>query len=420
MNGPLAGARRPMVDAFAAFAAMASVLLFSSGALQYAFDTQLTTVAPTFFILAFVAIAACLFLSQPGPPDIMGRVIVGWCAGYLMLSIAGIFLSADVDNALGVFRQRVLAVMFVLAMRTICGSAAGYRFSQRATVVVLVTSVALNVYEWYSPLSFSPVYGRAAGLYENPNISGGAIAMTMIVALVAVPRVWRELLVLVAGIGVVLTVSRGALLALAASLLLMFVRGNISRRRLGLAVVAASLLVAAGGVPAWTDNDVILKQTDLLDRLTYGGSLADPNTGSRLSLAESGLRQFADSPWVGAGLGATDWQHALGTHNIYVMHLAEHGMLGLGIVPLLLGILLYRAWTVREDRVALPLAVFLAVWGLFSHNVLDEFHTLLIIAIALAPYGVVARAADSRALTAEGTVTSRLPVNRAFGVVGAQ
>jgi O-antigen ligase len=116
------------------------------------------------------------------------------------------------------------------------------------------------------------------------------------------------------------------------------------------------------------------------------GSPSDSNSDSRLALATAGLQSFAASPLLGSGLGAStnDWPMQEGSHNLYVTHLAEHGILGGLLFPALLLLLAHRARSSNAPGGAIALVVFLGLWGLFSHNVLDEFHSLLAIGLGLA------------------------------------
>jgi hypothetical protein len=59
---------------------------------------------------------------------------------------------------------------------------------------------------------------------------------------------------------------------------------------------------------------------------------------------------------------------------------AEHGILGLLLVPSLLVVLAVPG--LRRPSVELVAGVaFLAVWGFFTHNMLDEWYSLIAIAL---------------------------------------
>jgi O-Antigen ligase len=371
--------------------ACTAVLLFFSGLAQFAFLSGIVASPPTYFIVPFLIAGAVIAIWRTPVKDQMGWALVAWAALYILISVLGVLQSNDPQRSNDMLRHRMLCVAFLFAMRALCGSRAGFIWSLRAVAAVEIASIGLNVYEWFTPLAFSSVYGRAAGLYQNPNISGGALVLGMLAGLAAVPRKWRELYVLAAVVGVVLTVSRGALLGMLVAGVCLLLGGEVSRRRL-LLVFAAACLVIAAGVQHWRSSgaiELLDNEPELFSRLSVGGSVGEENTESRLSFAAAGLRQFISHPVTGAGLGATDWEQGIGTHNIYVMHLAEHGVLGALIVPGLLLLLVNRAWTLRRQPLLFACAAFVACWGFFSHNVLDEFHHLLIFSLILAPHRVV-------------------------------
>jgi hypothetical protein len=379
--------------------AVVAVLFFFSGLVQYAFSTKLVSAPPTYFILPFLGTAAAVAMLRKPVQDSMGLALLIWAGIYIVISTVGVFIATDPERAGDLLRHRLLAVGFLFAMRALCGSAAGFTWSLRAVALVEIVSIGLNVYEWFSPMSFSLVYGRGAGLYQNPNISGGAIVLGMLIGLAAVPRKLREAFILAALGGVLLTVSRGALIGFVLALgCLVYFGRSVSRSRLAVAALVA--VVAAAGLQDWFTgglDNVLSSQPELFRRLTIDGSVGEENTESRLTLAANGLTHFLAHPVAGAGLGATDWVAGAGTHNIYAMHLAEHGVFGLLFVPGLLLLLGLRAWSLRCEPVLVAAVVFIASWGFFSHNVLDEFHHLLIFALLLAPHSVVAQAWGSAA-----------------------
>jgi O-antigen ligase len=97
------------------------------------------------------------------------------------------------------------------------------------------------------------------------------------------------------------------------------------------------------------------------------------------------LDLFGERPLTGFGTGATvEWNEPESTHNTYVRHLAEYGILGALLMPavLLLAWLRHRQLASRRYRAAAgAFVVFVALWGLFSHNVADD--TFVLIGLAL-------------------------------------
>jgi hypothetical protein len=335
-----------------------------------------------------VTLVAVLLALWTGPSIVDWKLLI-WCGAYLVVSMVGLMIATSPDEAFPILQRRLLSVAFLIAVRTVAGTSAGYSSAVRAIAATEVLGVALNVYEWFVPLSFSFSYGRAAGLYVNPNISAGALVAGMVLGVNAVPSRWREAYVMLAGLGVLLTFSRGGMVGWTAAVAILAAIRTLRRVRLMsiFGLCAVGLWGASVQLP-WLGNaldELLSNRPELAQRIGVQGS-QDLNTESRLLLAGSALQRFAGNPIAGSGLGATteDWHLSDGTHNVYVTHLAEHGLLGSFLFPGLLWLIYTRA---REStsRTTVALVVFLGIWGMFSHNLLDEFQLLVAIGVALAP-----------------------------------
>ena len=131
------------------------------------------------------------------------------------------------------------------------------------------------------------------------------------------------------------------------------------------------------------------------------------------------LEMFGERPFAGHGTGATViWNEPESTHNIYARQLAEYGLFGAWLAPLLL-VLGLRAVMSSEHQdgdagdepirraVGFAFMLFVALWGLFSHNVLDDPFVLIGLAlIAAVPSRGIARAPDNALRAVAPTVSS--------------
>jgi hypothetical protein len=99
-------------------------------------------------------------------------------------------------------------------------------------------------------------------------------------------------------------------------------------------------------------------------------------------VAEAAWQQFARRPFAGYGTGSAREIEGfeIGTHNIYLANLVDHGIVGLFIVPTLILAALWGANRKTFDVVG-PFVLFLAMWGLFTHNLLEERYILLAVAL---------------------------------------
>ncbi len=219
------------------------------------------------------------------------------------------------------------------------------------------------------------------------------------------------------GAGILMSWSRGAWIALTAS---MVVVAGLRSRRSTAAILAAGLLLVLLTTLAgtgWLPNSVVSRISNLGSTLV-GSDLAqteitDANFSvlERLAHWQAGIRMFEDHPWLGVGIGnfgvtytayaPPHWYEPLGhAHNIFINFLAETGALGLGafgVFWLAIGWLTGRQ-AIRGNSYQRALALgILGTWVYLSiHSIFDNLfvqHIQLQLALLLA------------ALTAENTQT---------------
>ena len=83
------------------------------------------------------------------------------------------------------------------------------------------------------------------------------------------------------------------------------------------------------------------------------------------------------NPYLGYGLAFThEWDFRVGTHNMYLMHLIEGGVIGLALY---LGLIIWMI--ISRQGIARLMAVNLAIYSLFSHNILDSPGRVFFIAL---------------------------------------
>jgi len=273
------------------------------------------------------------------------------------------------------FRQfglRVNAIGFLLCCAMIFDDPDALQITKRAVVVATLAGVALNIYDFMFPGTFSNIPGRAAGLYVQPNTSGIALVFGCLIGLSAIRRGWwQEAFVLVSSIGVLVTFSRESILAFGCIVLGGIVAGRLSLRRLAVTGgVGVALFVALN-----MGNNLLsekIASSENWSRLTS----EDGSARNRAHLAKRTLDAFEEAPLLGQGFGTTRyWGDDLPSHNYYLDLLADHGIIGIFLIPALLLSVGRRSW----DFYAFA-AVFL-LWSLFSFQVLDDASSLICLAI---------------------------------------
>jgi O-antigen ligase len=176
---------------------------------------------------------------------------------------------------------------------------------------------------------------------------------------------------------VLVTFSRESILAFGCVVL-----GETLARRLSL-----SRLAVAGGVGialfiAFNMGKNLLSENtasaENWARLT-SQFLSDNSATDRVERAEKTLGAFEEAPLLGQGFGTTSFGgDMLPSHNYYLSLLADHGIIGIFLIPALLLSIRRRSWDFYTFA-----AVFL-LWCFFSHNVLDDVAGLISLAIEAA------------------------------------
>ena len=356
--------------------------LFSNLAL-FLMNSQLIPFTVTHLTLALAVASMPLVLALPEVRTWPWPLML-WSLGFLILSTVFVVGTTTYLNELDHFRDRVFGVFFLFSMLVIFADPRVHRFSAGAIACVLVFSIALNGFEVFNPGTFSMSEGRSAGLYENPNQSGAALILAMIVALEVVGPKYRVPLALATGLGVLVTLSRSAIVAWFVVTVLSFgLRGQL--KGLVRYVVVLGVVLGIAVVAIKPDVVGILMDSGTLNRNTTSRAtmeVGSESDGSRYVAATEALDVIAEHPFLGRGTGASTEPpfDQVGPHNIYLALMVDHGILGLLILPMFI-----RALTREAPRplkpVTIPLAFFLAYWGLFSHNVLDERYFLVVVAL---------------------------------------
>jgi hypothetical protein len=340
-------------------------------------------------------------------------LLIGWSSASASIAMAAFLWSSGSDVALQEVRTRVMTAILLVALAVLLHDRRSLQVARVAVLVSMLVAVAMNVWEVTHPMTFSMALGRSAGFYQNPNISGAAIIAGMLLALPVVPRRFRELLVLVAGAGILVTLSRGALLCWFISVvLLVFFRGVGGSR---LAAVSAITVIAGTSLVATLLSSGHLQyigggaEQFVRRRLSIGSSEqfnADVSASSRSHLAMRALEMFGERPVTGHGTGSTvEWREPESTHNIYARQMAEYGLLGAWLAPGLLLLAWRNAHRVKRkderhdvtEATSKVLVIFVACWGLFSHNVLDDVFVLVSIAMIVSAASVRTLQANHRA-----------------------
>lgn len=270
------------------------------------------------------AAATMLILASVFPPMVSGRLdlIPG-----IVVVIGGTYLTGRVAQpSWGLIRNTALAIgagHSLVAMLSLFPAAA-----------VLIPSLPNQVVTW-----------RADGLYANPNTLGSMLAMTIALSLwLGFPRRLVPLL-LICGVGLLLTGSRAAVIGLVVALAVV----ALKRRRgtlVGVTLLGIATLTALVAIP-------VPGTLDRFDPLNYG---TDPGLLDRFSSWQRAILLFQFSPIFGHGV----LPPYLVVDMMYLGWLVTGGLFGAALWLLAAGLL---ASSVR----ALPVFAVVLVAGFLSN-----------------------------------------------------
>ncbi len=319
---------------------------------------------------------------------------------FLALVLLSLMFSGDVAASVGKTLRYVLFVVFFFLLVQLA--------ADRTMVLRVVKTFVLSMAPAavYATVLAAQAEGAfAAGPIENPNDFGFLLLTTLPLAVYLAfeerPRALWSACVLVLFVGMLATVSRGALAGMAGMLVWAVATRRVPVRWLLAAAAVAGAVVLVGTVLA----SPVIEQ-----RLDAKGNVAEENAASRLSFWSAAVYMSADHPLTGVGPGRFGeegvetyiWGTTQGlgdpvTHSTYLEILAENGVPALAaFVAMLAGTgvalgRLRRRCEEVEDRACSRLAgalqaslVAAAVAGLFlSGAVIISFWLVTGLAAAL-------------------------------------
>ena len=281
---------------------------------------------------------------------------------------------------------------------------------------------------------------RAAGPIGDPNRYAQILIVLLPMALLRFRAEQRRALKLLAGLaallilgGIVLTYSRGALLALAFLALAMAALRYIRWRDLLVAPAVAIVLALIAGPRMLARMDTITTVPGLLENSGSGPVEADGAIRGRLTEMLAAYKVFRDYPILGVGPGlyarlySVDYMDntfkAIGgvrrAHDLYVEWAAETGTLGIIVFLVIVGVVSHRLWRARRfwlrthppsadlaTSFLLCLMAYLTT-ALFLHLSYQRYYWLLL-ALAGATAQILRSPAELRATTAKRLLPRRV------------
>jgi len=342
-----------------------------------------------FFFLLIVAVAFFLFRSKK--TAFLSMPVMKWILFYFVLFLFW-FLLPENQLTVDEFRKKIFALFFFIAMIGLMHHDKNLTYSHKAIFIVTLVAIGNNIYEFFNPYAFYTqfsglnIIGRSAGLYINSNIAGEAIVLGMLFSLPVLPRKFRYPFALLALLGIMVTYSRAGLIGWLIVTVL-YVKSDILDRKTSLLFFSAGLILLVLLGPYLFDyltQEFGRNAHNLINRLSFFTGQThglDHSQSERSMVAAAAFELFADNPFFGAGLGATDhWQFRVGAHNMYLTFAAQFGMIGMFLYPMLVYSIVYRAQN-GARAMSLPFAIYMLLIGMTTHNIMDAYHLLIAMAL---------------------------------------
>lgn len=270
------------------------------------------------FVLLAANVGVLLIAGLRGPVQ---REDVG-----LVLLLAAALFPYLIGGSLGTLPGALGIVVIMYAT----GRFRGISLPSFATLLLMagavhgVVAIAQSVPPLSSLVPFQPLvgglpfnFGRATGLFNNPNTLGALEAVVLVFAVRVGPHRWTLPLVALCAAGLILSSSREAVFGLIVGVSLL----GIGRFRQ--MVAWATVLLVVGAMTVWAFPS-------LLERLDPNGYATDPNLLGRFDFWSRALDFIKMSPWL--GYGADVFQaNGVTTDNAYLGWMLTGGVAGLAL-----------------------------------------------------------------------------------------
>lgn len=388
--------KMPVIHFFGMLIVSVGVFFFFSNLASYLGILEKITISnPVYWFGLFATLVVVtfippLFIKGTMPRSFVKNPIFIWIISYLIILVIRYVTTANSIEVDAIFQVRIIGIM-VLAVFLFSFSQGSYiqLWARRVILISILFAVAFNIWEVFHPSSFVPISffaatpGRSAGLYINPNQAGAALVLGMILTITLIPQRLRLLFIFYILSGVILTFSRSMSLGWLIAVVVMWQQKVIKLSNFIL-LATIFLLATYSFLP-----DIlyyikihygIFAEEGIYRRMSWFAHPMfdiDMSEIERKYVANLSWQMFLDKPLLGNGIGSTSiWTERVSTHNMYLLAMADHGIIGVFIYPLFV---LSSVWRAQGEirKIVMPMAIFALFWGFFSHNIFEEYYALI-------------------------------------------
>ena len=375
---------------------LGAFILPAACALMYVLSTRVETALPALFA---TAVMSRFYLELGGlkarPEHIMiGLLCVAavfywrrrteplrWIlADYFLLAYIGLNLYSSLEMSVAPGQtlkwaaQQILVILAYFLLRILAGEAETFRRAVRVLVAVGAVEGAYAVVCFFSNLLLKTSFGVEVDQYETfpgtygtlyeANILGAFCAACLVMALVMYFQERRRRYLLAAGLtyaGMIIALSRAAIIASAVSMIVLYLAGRSTRiidwrgiKAVVATLLVASLILAPAIIPLYVERFSTVEVSD---------PSADADTALRVATIWMAIDDIAQQPFFGNGtssfqllvsnreLGLGDSNEAgawIGNVEMRVMH--DTGAVGLAVFVCFVIYLAVPAWKLVRSR----------------------------------------------------------------------
>jgi O-antigen ligase len=345
--------------------------------------------SPVGWMLPYFALSIPLFFLQKR--NHFPRSILYWCLGYFIATAISYTFFPSSDSSFRALTDRSFSSVFLLVTTFLFMHQQVLSWTRRAIGIATLVGIINNFYQFFIDQSAfgGLVEGRATGLYLDPNDCSSALILGMILTVGLFPPKFRVFWILLVGFGIVLTLSRGGMLCWFITVITLSLTRVIYLKHFMLWILGIGLLLFLGSGDMGDSWNHLVDSNGFgrLEGMIDGSTVEDASALERKGVAQKGWEMFLERPIFGYGVGSTfDYSithFTVSTHNMYLLHLAEYGALGIIILPLAIYSVIYRAHA-DTRKIGISFAVFVLFSSLFCHTVLTMNFFLISFALMAA------------------------------------
>ncbi len=231
---------------------------------------------------------------------------------------------------------------------------------------------------------------RYSGVFGDPNPAAGFSVLLVCISLLSTFPNWaRVCLTWLALAGVLVTFSRGGLIAFISVVTVNGLLGSRGSRLGSLSLALFGAWFVLMGIPWLSSSGMLPSQAGrhllVLHELATGQGGLEDNSRGRL-LTES-LAVIGESPWVGYGYAGYRSILGMGSHNMFTSFALLAGALATVLYVAALASLCYagfRRLCARAGSFVISIAVWTIVMGFSIHSILHDKHSVLLLTLACA------------------------------------